>query len=151
MRILYITAFLLIGFCGYGQIGKGSYKKIALVIALVDTGKCEYAALKVIGDTVMIDTCFDKQTNLFTIDKVQSINDNTLFRQIQNLTGITLEKMQKSLDSVRNCDYAMPFIIQLTDDKNKLETFSLKRFANCYPTSAKQLMETLENYFQKDQ
>jgi hypothetical protein len=134
----------------WGQGKTNSTKKLVLVIALVDTGKCEYKALKILGDSVMIDTCFNNQTNSFTNDQVKSVNDNFVFLQLQSLTGIKVQQMQTSLDSVRYCDYATPYMIQVNDEKNELESFSLKRFSNCYPMLAKQFMEMLDNYFRRE-
>ena len=111
-------------------------------------GVCGERALKITGETIQIDTCFNSKTNGFTADRKVQAKNNRLLSQIVALKNSDFAKLESDLNTVTECDYAAPFQIQITEN-NKVQFFSLKRFANCYPISAKQLMEDLDDYFEK--
>ena len=122
-------------------------EKKSIIIKCPDSSRpCGYKVFKIIGDTVQIDTCFDNLTNVFTADKTALVTDNPLFSQILTMTSLQWKQMEIDLDNIKKCDYAVPFKIEIAEN-NRTDTYSLKRFMNCYSNSTKKIMESLDKYF----
>jgi hypothetical protein len=119
-----------------------------LVVCLLSFGNCEYKAFKIVGDTVLIDTCYDKNEKTFRWDKSELVSNNILYSNLNNLTNIQWKQIESDIDKITTCDFAIPCEIVLMEN-SKIETFSLKRMSGCYPQSTKNIMTALDNYFEK--
>lgn len=121
-------------------------KKSITIVCVGKLDSCGSKAFKIVGDTVLIDTCFDNKKKIFTVDGTTLVKNNNLFSQVIATTELKWQQMENDLDKIDNCDYVIPFEIIICDN-NKIVKFSLKRFRNCYPISSKQILERLDSYF----
>lgn len=113
----------------YGQINTSQSIKAdkeLLVVCLNTLGDCGYKAFKIIGEKVLIDTCYDKKGKTFTNDKSDLVTNNILFSNIINLTNSQWRQIENDIDKVTTCDFAVPFEIELAEN-SKIEVFSLKK------------------------
>lgn len=149
MKIKLTILLLVISAAAYSQPVSGNSKehnKSILVVFVKNNAACGYKAIQIKDSTVLIDTCYDPEKAAFTIDKTEAVSSNILFSRLLNLTAPQWKYMENDINQIRNCDYAVPYKIELRE-KNNTSTFSLNRISNCYPSSAKYYLEALDLYF----
>lgn len=149
MNIKLAILLLIVSAASYSQSGSGNSKesnKSLLVVFVKNYAPCGYKAIQIKDSTVLIDTCYDSEKAVFTIDKTETVSSNILFSRLLNLSASQWKYMEHDINQIRYCDYAMPFKIEVQEN-NLTRIFSLNRISNCYPSSAKYYLEALDFYF----
>jgi len=135
----------------YGQTNSNQVNKTdksILITCLKSSGTCGYKALKIVKDSVLIDTCYNNKAKNFTTDKLEILSSNILYSTIANTMNSQWMQIESDINKITTCDFAVPYEIFLVEN-SKTSTFTLKRIMNCYPESAKTIMEGLDKYFEK--
>lgn len=143
MKLKIFIGVILISGLTFGQ------KSIQKSITVFCTGRfdsCGTKAIRIIGNTVQIDTCYDNRIKVFKIDKITKIESNTLFPRLISTKVPKWKQMESEINKINNCDYLTPFEVIISEN-DSIDKFSLNRIQHCYPSSAKQILEGLDNYF----
>jgi len=150
MKTLNIFFLIFFSQLAFGQVSthKNVDSRTIMISTYLSGKKCNYKAIKLINDQVQVDTCFNQKENKFTSNKTGLILSLELYSQLKNLSTSKWIQIQTELDNITRCDYAIPYELEIFENGKTLK-FSLKRFMNCYPVSAKLIMEELDNYFSK--
>ncbi len=144
MKQKILIGLIFISGLTFGQ-KKAVYEKSITVIS-PGFGKCGYKAFKIIGNTVQIDTCFDNEKKVFKIDRITELKSNPLFTRLIETKITKWKQMENEINKVNNCDYLGPFEVIISEN-DIVDKFYLNRMQHCYPSSAKQILEGLDNYF----
>jgi hypothetical protein len=125
--------------------GNDDSKNSLLVIALVELGDCSFKAFRIKDEKVEIDTCFDKDSLVFSSDKMESIYADSIYKVLKAVKPSKWRQMENDINKINDCDFS-EYVIYLNEN-GKEQVFHLKTIMNCYPKSSKEIMELLDDYF----
>lgn len=140
--LLFALLFVLrIGFC---QVSK-EIPTITIIALNQFENKCD-KAIKIIGDSIFIDTFYYKTTKLLNPVKTTFIKNNPIYSKLYTVSDLQWKNAELKLNTIKTCDYAIEYKIILFNN-NLTRTYFFKGFKNCYPNECKELLNNLDSIF----
>lgn len=111
-------------------------------------GTCSFKAVRIKGDTVLVDDCYDNRFNVFSPVRATSISAKPIFKAIQKKKKGDWKKLAAAVNRSEFCSPDQAFRIRITDSAGT-EEIILRRYSTsgCYPKEEQKFMTDLEMYF----
>ncbi len=118
--------------------------KVQKSIMVIGSGKKGTSSFRISGDSVWLPPIKGKMGL-----RIESKASDPIYDEISKIPTSDWKQMERDMKKIKNCPYWGGYVITIYYEDDTTKSFSFLTYRNCYPSSAREIMEALDKYFEK--